>query len=149
MKTNLGPCKLIWHHTNKRWAFEFMPERTLLILDVEVKRQHLDPFLLQQVLGREPKPEDLEMEITYTTAMRIECMFQNPAYGEQIAAKFIKRLAKSMKPKQMMLVPNYGRATKKESMVFLRAQPYSVTPRKIVFHLLPADDVGERVRRGL
>jgi len=144
-----GPCKLIWHHTNKQMAFEFMPDQTLLILDVERKLQQFDPHFLRKVLGRMPTPEEAESEIEYTTAMRLECMFKNPDYGEQIATRFIKRLAKSVKPKQMLLIPNYGLATEKESMVFLRAQPYNVTAKQIIFHLLPTDDMGERVRRGL
>ena len=146
MITKFGPCKLIWHHKNKQMALEFMPDLTKLILDVEVKSWHFDSFFLQQVLGREPTLDEKSMDVSYTTAMRLECEFKNPDYSEQIAAKFIKRLKKSIKPKEMLLIPNYGLASKKDSMVFYRAQPYSIIPQKIIFLLLPTDDTGERVK---
>lgn len=148
MNKNFGPCKLIWHHTNKQMAFEFMPDKTLLILEGGVKREHLDPLFLQKVLGREPKPEETDIEIKYTTAMRLECLFKNPDYGAQIVAKFTIRMAKSMKPKQLLLVPNYGMATKKESIVFWRAAPCYIAADKIIFYLLPTDDMGEYARPG-
>lgn len=149
MKTNFGPCKLIWHCTNKQMAFEFMADQTVLTHDTEIKRLYLDPFLLQLILGREPKPEELELAVNQTTAMRLKCVFQNPAYGDHIAKRFIKRFAKSAKAQRMLLVPNYGDATKKESIAFWRVYPCSVTPKKILFHVLATDAMGERARRGL
>ncbi len=146
---NFGPCKLIWHPKNKQMVLEFMPDLTQLIIDVEVKPYHLDPFFLKKVLGREPTPDEKKIEISYTTSMRLECEFKNPDYGEQIAARFIKRMSKGMKPKQLLLIPNYGLAAKKDSMEFYRAQLYSIAPQKIVFLILPTDDTGERTRPGL
>jgi len=115
----------------------------------EVKRQNLDPFLLQQLLGREPTPEEKLIEIKYTTTATLDCSFMNPDYGSHIAKRFIRRLKGNRKPQQMLLVPNYGLATKKESIVFWRVYPVLVTPKQVSFYLLPTDDTGERMRHGL
>lgn len=149
MKVNLGPSKLIWHHTNKQMAFEFMADDVVLTHDTEMHQMHLDPFLLQQVLGREPKPGEMVLEFQHTAAMMLECSFLNPAYGEQVSKRFVRRLVKNWGPKRMLLVPNYGMAPKREHILFHRAFPRRVVPQKFIFHLLPTDDMGERVRRGL
>jgi len=148
MRRHLGPSKLIWHYTNKQRVFEFMADEVVLAIDQETHRVAIDPLFVKLVLGKEPKPENLLVAFTGTTAMVLECDFKNPDYGKQIAARFIKRLKKSWLPQQMLLVPNYGLATKAESMVFWRALPFLVTSKQILFHLLPTSDKGERVRRG-
>ena len=149
MKINLGPSKLIWHHTNKQMAFEFLADWVVLKHHTEMHRLRLDPLLLQRVLGRAPKPEEEELVVEQTIGARLECSFQNPAYGEQVAERFLKRFTKSAKAQQVLLVPNYGNATKKESMIFWRTYPYKVSKQEIVFYVLTTDDTGERVRRGL
>lgn len=149
MRKNLGPCKLIWHHTNKQQAFEFMADEVVLAVDQETHQVAIDPLFVKQVLGKEPKPENLLVAFTSTTAMVLECSFKNPDYGTQIAARFIKRLKRSWLPQKMLLVPNYGLATKAENIVFWRALPFLVTHKQFIFHLLPTGDVGERVRQGV
>ena len=149
MRRNLGPSKLIWHHTNKQLAFEFMADEVVLVVDQETHQVSIDPLFVKQVLGKEPKPENLVVAFMGTTAMALECSFKNPDYGKQIAARFIKRLKKSWLPQKMLLVPNYGLATKAQSLEFWRALPFLVTHKQFVFHLLPTSDKGERVRHGL
>ncbi len=149
MQTYFGPCKLIWHYRNKQMMFDFMPNQTLMILDVEVKRWHLDPSLLRQALGREPTPGEQNIELSYSTSMCLECDFRDISYGQEIEAMFIKRLSKDIKPKQLLVIPNYGFASKKESMVFHRAQPQAISAEKIIFLLLPTDGTGEYGRHGL
>jgi len=129
--------------------FDFMPNQTLMIIDVKVKRWHLDPFFLQQILGRDPTPDEQNIELSYSTSMRIECEFRDTSYGAEIAEIFVKRLSKDKKPKQLLLIPNYGFASKKESMVFHRALPQAITQGKIIFLLLPTDGTGEYGRHGL
>ena len=129
--------------------FDFMPNQTLMIIDVEVKRWHLDSFLYQQVLGREPTPDEKHVEVSYSTSMRLECDFRDMSYGEEVAAIFVKRLSKDIKPKQLLLIPNYGFASKKDSVVFHRVQPQAISAEKIIFLLLPIDGTGEYGRHGL
>jgi hypothetical protein len=148
MRSNLGPCKLIWHHTNKQQAFEFMADEVVLAVDQETRQVRFDAGLVKQLLCREPKPGDMVLEYAGTTAMVLECEFSNPDYGKQIAARFIKRLQKSWGPQRMLLVPNYGLATKAQSFEFWRAMPFLVTHMQILFHLLPTDH-GDCLRRGL
>ncbi len=149
MQTYFGPCKLIWHYRNKQKMFDFMPNQTLMIIDIEVKRWNFDPFLLQQVLGREPTPDEQNTELSYSTAMRLECDFRDTDYGEEVAAIFVKRLSKDIKPKQLLLIPNYGFASKEQSMVFHRALPHAMSAGQIIFLLLPSDGSGEYARHGL
>ena len=147
-RESLGPCKIIWHRTNKQMALEFMADRVALLLDAQPRHLRFDPALLKQVVGEAAAVKDEAIEFQATTAVMLECRFQNPDYGAQIAKRFIKRLIKIWGPQQVMLVPNYGLATAKESMVFWRAIPCIVTKRQIMFHVLPSDQ-GERTRRGL
>ncbi len=148
-ETNFGPCKLIWHYRNKQKRFDFTPNQTRMICDVEVKRWHLDPLLLRQALGRAPTPSEKNIELSYSTAMRLECEFRDTDYGELIAAIFVKRLSKDIKPKQLLLIPNYGFASKEQSMLFHRALPQAISAGQIIFLLLPSDGSGEYGRHGL
>jgi len=149
MQTDFGPCKLIWHYRNKQMMFDFMPNQTLMKVDVEVKRWNLDPFFLQQILGRDPTLDEQHIELSYSTSMCLECEFRDTSYGAEIAEMFVKRLSKDIKPKQLLLIPNYGFASKKESMIFHRALPQAISPGKIIFLLLPADRTREYGRHGL
>ena len=149
MRTNLGPSKVIWYHTNKQRVFEFMADEVVLAVDQETHQVRIDPLFVKLVLGKEPKPENLLVAFSGTTAMALECSFKNPDYGQQIAERFIKRLKKSWLPQQMQLVPNYGLATKAQSFEFWRALPFLVTGKQILFHLLPTSDKGERVKQGI
>jgi len=129
-------------------AFEFMADEAMLIIDQEEHEVRFDPALVRQILGREPKPDDMALPFNFATAMTLDCEFKNPDYGKQIAARFIKRLIKNWRPQQMLLVPNYGLATTAQSMVFWRSLPFLVTHKQFLFHVLPTDE-GERMRRGL
>ena len=148
MRDNLGPSKLIWYHTNKQRAFEFMADEVVLAIDQETHQVRIDPLFVKLVLDKEPKEENMIVAFNGTTAMALDCSFKNPDYGNQIAARFIKRLKKSWLPQQMLLVPDYGLATTAQSMLFKRALPFLVTNKQFVFHLLP-NEQGERVRHGV
>lgn len=145
----LGHSKLTWHHTNKQMAFEFMADDVVITQEAKVRRQNLDPFFLQQLLGREPTEGEKVIEIKYTTGATLDCSFVNPDYGHRLSMRFIRRLTKHWQPQQLLLVPNYGLAPKKESFLFWRACPALVTPKQIVFYLLPTEGTGEIMRSGL
>jgi len=147
-RESLGPCKIIWHRTNKQMALEFMADRVALLLDRQPRQLPFDPALLKQVSCVEPTLRDEAIEFQATTAVVLECRFQNPDYGEQIAKRFIKRLIKNWGPQQVVLVPNYGLAVAKKSMLFWRAIPCVVTAQQVMFHILPTER-GESTRRGL
>jgi len=145
----LGPCKIIWHRTNKQMAFDFMADQVALLFDAQPRKLNFDPALIRQVLGGDYKPGEEAIEFHATTAVMLDCKFQNPDYGHQIAKRFVKRLIKNWRPQQVILVPNYGLAKEKESMIFWRAIPCIITTRGIIFHILPSKDTGESTRRGL
>ena len=107
-----GPCKLIWHHTNKQAVLEFMPDLTELILDVEN--------------GGLPTPDEKGIELSPaagSATMRLECRFNNPDYAKEIRKRLIKQLSKGKKAPPLLLIPNYGFASKKDSMEFHHALP--------------------------
>ncbi len=121
MGMKLGPCKLIWHYTNKQMVFDFMPDRTELIFEVEEK----------------------------SCDMRLECKFFNINYGEEVAKQFKKLLKKGIKPRPMSLIPNYGFASKKDSMLFHRVHPLSIKALEMIFSILPTKGTREFARHGL
>lgn len=144
----LGPGELTWHSTNKQMAFVFMADQVTLYFNQQQQKLAFDPELLKQVLGRELAEKEQLIEFLATNAVMLECKFQNPDYGRQIAGRFIKRLIKNWGPQQMLLVPDYGRAKPKDSMLFWRAIPCIITKQQIVFHVLPDGDTGESTQRG-
>lgn len=81
--------------------------------------------------------------------IRLECKFNNPDYAREITKRLIKQLSKGKKPRSLLLIPNYGFASKKESMIFYRALPQAISAGKIIFLLLPTDGTGEYARHGL
>ena len=72
--------------------------------------------------------------------MRLKCKFEKRHYGELIETLFNKRMSRGMKPKQLLMIPNYGVASRKESMEFHRTLPVFVSAKRIIFLLLPTDD---------
>jgi len=109
-RDNLGPCEITWHCTNKQMEFKFMADQVALLLDPQARTLHFDPALIRQVLKGDYKPEEERIEFPANAVVMLECRFQNPDYGAQIARHFTKRLIKNWRPQQVVLVPNYGQA---------------------------------------
>ena len=147
-RESLGPCKIIWHSTSKQMEFAFMADQVALLLDAQARKLHFDPALIRQVVGEVTAAKEETIEFAATAVVMLECRFQNPDYGTQIARRFTKRLIKNWRPQQVVLVPNYGTATVKDSILFWRAIPCIVTKRQVMFHILPTEQ-GESVRRGM
>lgn len=74
--------------------------------------------------------------------MRLECKFNNPDYVKEITKRLIKQLSKGKKARPLLLIPNYGFASKKDSVEFHRALPMVGSAidddtQKILFLMLP------------
>ena len=148
MRETLGSCELTWYVTNTQRAFVFMADQTTVIYEEDTQPLHFDPQFLKQVLKRDEAKEDEQISFLGRTAKMLECKFQNPDYGRQIAARLMKRLIKNWGPQQLLLVPNYGNAAPKDSTLFWRLVPCVVDMRQITFHILP-NHKGERTLRGV
>ncbi len=114
MKTNFGPCKLIWHHTSKQVAVEFISDEVQLTIKEE----------------------------EHSCDMRLECKFNNPDYVKEITKRLIKHLSKGEKARPLLMIANYGFASKKDSVEYHGALPVVGSAidddtRKIIFLLLP------------
>lgn len=114
MITEFGPCKLIWHHTSKQMAFDFISDEVQLIIREE----------------------------EHSCDMRLECRFNNLHYVKEIRKILIKQLSKSKKARPLLMIANYGFASKKDSVEYHRALPVvspaiADDPRKIIFLILP------------
>ena len=124
MRIDLGPCKLIWHYKNKKMVIEFIADVTRLIFDVDEK----------------------------SCDMRLVCKIYNPNYAKEITKRLIMQLSKDKKPRSLLLIPNFGFASKKDSMEFHRALPMVGSAidddiQKIIFLILPTDDKSGRTRQ--
>ena len=147
-RESLGPCEITWHCTNKQMEFTFMADQVALLLDVQARKLHFDLALIRQVVGEATAAKGEAIEFQANAAVMLECRFQNPDYGAQVAKRFTKRLIKNWRPQQVVLVPNYGTAKVEDSILFWRAIPCIVTRRQVMFHILPTEQ-GESVRRGM
>jgi hypothetical protein len=77
--------------------------------------------------------------------MRLVCKFNNPDYVKEITKRLIKQLSKGKKAPPMLLIPNYGFASKRDSMEFHHALPVVGSAiddgiQKIIFLILPTGD---------
>lgn len=120
MVTNFGPCKLIWHHTSKQMALEFISDEVQLTINVE----------------------------KHSCDMHLECKFNNPDYVKEITKRLIKQLSKGKKARPLLMIANYGFASKKDSVEYHRTLPMVSSAidddaQKIIFLILPTIDKRE------
>jgi len=62
-------------------------------------------------------------EKEHSCDMRLECKFNNPGYVKEITKRLIKQLSIGKKARPLLMIANYGFASKKDSVEYHCALP--------------------------